>query len=68
MRRIKAVHMVVSSNFYNLLEQERKKLDDSYFKQVRTPRGRYKKCLSFPAFTELIHKELIFPKGKRRVL
>lgn len=67
-RPFRSVQILVSSNFYNLLEQEKNKLDNSYFKKTRTPQGRYKTTLSFPLFTELIHKDLIFSKCKRRKL
>lgn len=63
-RRIKAVHVTVSQNFYNLLEKNRSQAEKSSYNFSRG-RGRYKNKLSFPIFTELISKDLIFPKLKR---
>lgn len=62
MRRIKIVQVAVSSNFYKLLDKTRENFMDCGDSNL------FKKKLSFPEFTELIHKNMKFPKLRRRTI
>lgn len=49
MRRIRKVHVLVSSNFYDILENERRKLSNKVNSKCGINRN-----ISFPSFTEML--------------
>jgi len=63
-RKQRSVQILVSGNFYDMLESERKRAEFNY-KNIRRPRGRYRTSLSFPAFTEMLCKDFKFSNRKR---
>lgn len=69
LRRIKGVHMVVSDNFYKLLENERDKFERTDFGKTLGVKGRGgNNKISLAAFTEMIHKNITFKKPRRFLL
>jgi hypothetical protein len=66
MRRIKKVHVMVSEDFYNLLNHNRAKWSNKVYKEVGLKK---QEPLTFPLYTDWLAKNIKFPgeeNGQKR--